>query len=146
MRGSTGPCYQSKMMTRVFVICSEPRRSRTRSVPQPHVAHFRGLLFRSQKTPSVKPCIAPLASGAEAKTLSAHSEQVSLAGGLASTYSCANCCQNSVVDGTVVPGSAGTGFPVKRLWPIYPIGYKDVGVAFFRVVPVRGKDELFAVG
>lgn len=43
----------------------------------------------------------------ENKTLSARSEQISVAGGVASTYACINCCLDSVLYGFVDPGSAG---------------------------------------
>ncbi len=40
--------------------------------------------------------IAWSASGSEPKTLSARSEQISVSEGIASTYSCANCCPNVI--------------------------------------------------
>src|SRR5690606_23078033 len=42
-------------------------------------------------------------SGNANKTLSARSEQISLADGIASTYSCANCCPNVITDVYVHP-------------------------------------------
>ncbi len=41
--------------------------------------------------------------GAENKVLSARSEQISFAGGLASTYACANCCPNTTTSVRVIP-------------------------------------------
>jgi hypothetical protein len=49
--------------------------------------------------------------GNENKTLSTRSEQISLAQGVASTYSCFNCCPSSRIYDTVTPAFATTGVP-----------------------------------
>ncbi len=47
--------------------------------------------------------------GGENKTLSARSEQISVSEGVASTYSCANCCPDSYYDGILIPYDAEEG-------------------------------------
>lgn len=77
---------------------------------------FRSL--RDSQTPGVGNLVIPLDAvygqigwsmiGTENKTLSARSEQISLSGAVASTYSCANCCPSSRFYDTVNPAFAET--------------------------------------